>query len=293
MTPDEIVCVNGDRLTGWLVSNDGVTIVFRSERFGELRFRVGEAQVIARSASDPRGAKTAMPASVAPPATLGKPPDAWRGRLAFSTESVHDTARRYDELFEANLGRKWPGDDLQFEARYEFSRTNDTANTEVFRTSMKWRHELTRQLFLLYHPLFEDNANFYYQGIPADYRLLQQEFGAGVTIWSRDRGALRTGLSDNACDVWSIDGHQHFFRQVQSAFVELDAALPGRLQIAERGFRYFSVQYGQGGWENRVELSKHLTETVLVSVRHEIRRHNPDLRVQDYSRLRMLLGLEF
>ena len=47
------------------------------------------------------------------------------------------------------------------------------------------------------------------------------------------------------------------------------------------------------GWENRVELNKKLTETLSTSVRHEIRRDNPDGSAQDYTRLKLLFGLDF
>jgi hypothetical protein len=47
------------------------------------------------------------------------------------------------------------------------------------------------------------------------------------------------------------------------------------------------------GWEDRIELAKKLTETLSVSVRHEIRRNNPDGTSQDYTRLKFLFGFDF
>jgi len=46
-------------------------------------------------------------------------------------------------------------------------------------------------------------------------------------------------------------------------------------------------------WENRIELNKKLTETLSVAIRHETRRNNPDVRIEDYTLLRLLVGLDF
>jgi hypothetical protein len=42
-----------------------------------------------------------------------------------------------------------------------------------------------------------------------------------------------------------------------------------------------------------LELNKKLTETLTAAVRHEVRHNNPDVRVQDYTRLKVLFGFDF
>jgi hypothetical protein len=42
-----------------------------------------------------------------------------------------------------------------------------------------------------------------------------------------------------------------------------------------------------------LELNKKLTETLSVAIRHETRTNNPDVRIQDYTLLRLLVGLDF
>jgi len=54
-----------------------------------------------------------------------------------------------------------------------------------------------------------------------------------------------------------------------------------------------SIGSSRDGWENRVELSKKFTETFSTAIRHEIRRGSPDGTAQDYTRLKLLLGLDF
>ena len=62
--------------------------------------------------------------------------------------------------------------------------------------------------------------------------------------------------------------------------------------LVQRGV-WYPVKDLPDGWENRVELNKKLTETLSTSVRHEMRRNNPDGSAQDYTRLKLLLGFDF
>jgi hypothetical protein len=84
----------------------------------------------------------------------------------------------------------------------------------------------------------------------------------------------------------------HDSRGVISTFQETDLTLPWRITITQRGV-WYPVRDQKDGWENRVELNKKLTETLSTSVRHEIRRNNPDGTAQDYTRLRLMFGLDF
>jgi hypothetical protein len=85
----------------------------------------------------------------------------------------------------------------------------------------------------------------------------------------------------------------HTSQTVESLFAEFEAKLPWRISLTNRGVWYYSIRTKDEGWENRFEVSKKLTETLTVGVRHETRRNNPDVRAADYERLRMLFGLDF
>ena len=69
--------------------------------------------------------------------------------------------------------------------------------------------------------------------------------------------------------------------------------LPLALSLAQRGVYYYALASGKDGWENRIELSKKFTETFSTSIRQETREYNPDGKTQDYSRLKLLFGLDF
>ena len=130
--------------------------------------------------------------------------------------------------------------------------------------------------------------------MPNDYVQFQQEIGAGVSILPLHRRKVRVGLSENRFDVWTTTpGGMHTSRTVESAFLETELVLPWRMSLAQRGVYYYSFASATDGWENRIELSKKFTETLSTSIRQEIRRYNPDGTTQDYTRLKLLFGLDF
>ena len=123
---------------------------------------------------------------------------------------------------------------------------------------------------------------------------MQQEIGVGLSLFSKPTRKVRIGVSENLFDLWSITPEEaHFSRTVESAFVETELKLPWRMSLSERAVYYYSIASGTDGWENKVELTKKFSETLSTSVRHEIRRNNPDGRAPDYTRMKLLFGLDF
>jgi hypothetical protein len=123
--------------------------------------------------------------------------------------------------------------------------------------------------------------------------LLQQEIGLGLNVFTRPAQKIRVGVSENLFDIWSsVPGAAHSSRAVESFFDEAEFALPWRMTLTQRGVWYPEAR-NRNGFEDTIDLSKKLTETLSVALRHEIRRRNPDGASPDYSRLKLLLGLDF
>jgi hypothetical protein len=217
----------------------------------------------------------------------------WHGRISFATEAVTDVAERESNSFETFVRRKWTRDEVQITGRYDFSETNDVVTTDIVKVTGQWRREFSKVFFLQYRPVSEWNRASNLRGVPNDYVLLQQEFGAGYQLLTMPSRKARAGVSQNRFDTWNSAGvPQHVSRNVQSAFEEMEFSLPWRMTISQRGV-WYPVPEQSDGWENRLELNKKLTETLTASVRHEIRRNNPDGTAQDYTRLKLLFGLDF
>jgi hypothetical protein len=217
----------------------------------------------------------------------------WSGRLTFSTEFVDDIAKRNNTSYEAHIQRKWKSDSVQMTMRYDYSETNDSVTTDMMKASGQWRHEFNQRVFAQYRPTSEWNRASSLRGVPNDYVLLQQEVGVGYHVFTRPARKLRVGLSYNVFDNWiTAPVKDHTTQGSVSTFQEIELTLPWRMTISQRGVWYPSIKEDDG-WENRVDLNKKLTETLSTSLRHEIRRNNPDGSAQDYSRLKLLFGLDF
>ena len=315
---DTLVFKDGDRVQGWVVDSSGEQIVFKSDRFGELRVPARDASVIRGESPPPVAAVSPRPVVPEPakPAVHRHDPEdepslwdrfspaaltarvrdffgPWHGRLSVSSEVVTDAAQRSNSSYEAQLRRKWTADEVQLTGRFDYAQTNDVTTTDLLKASGLWRHEFSRQLFAHYRPTGEWNRESRLRGVPNDYVLLQQEIGIGYQFPTSPGQKLRVGVSENRFDTWnSAPGTDHLSRRVVSVFEETEISLPWRMRVAQRGV-WYPVRDQADGWENRVDLTKRLSETFSTSLRHEIRRDNPDGTAQDYTRLKLLFGLDF
>jgi hypothetical protein len=303
---DELVYKDGDRVRGRLISRDSETVVFQSERFGLLRVPVGEAKVVLAkppaapapgpAAPESEGEQGWSLAYLSPLALARSLKDyfgPWHGRFAFSTEVVSDSNERNSLSLDTNLHRKWVSDEVQLTGRYDYSESNSVVTTDTVKASGSWRHDFNKWRFIQYRPTIEWDRASKRDNRPNDYVLLQQEIGVGFNLLAKPTRKIRAGVSENLFDIWnSAPAPEHSSRAVASVFEETDFTFPWRMALSQRGVGY-PVSGQPNGWENRIELNKKLTETFSVAIKHEIRRDSPDGSAPDYSRLKLLFGLDF
>lgn len=310
---DVLVYNDGDRVRGHLVEKSVDSWLFSSERFGLLRVPLADAHVvlatpeaeeaIARAQAEESRMKAEAQqnatflASLSPWSLAQELKDffgPWHGHFTFSTQLRSDTVETKNVSANTHLQRKWTSDDLQLNGLYDFIETNNEPTTDLLRGDAAWRHDFPDKLFSIYSPSVELNRASTYKGLPSDYFLLQQEVGLGVTLFKKPSGDLRVGLAENIFDVWQLtEPKTHEQNNAESFFLEADLKLPWRMKLTERGVWYYSFAASQSGFENKFELDKKLTETFIIGVRHEIRQNNPDVRVQDYNLLKLLIGVDF
>ena len=321
--PQVLIYADGDRVRGKLVERSGELWVFQSEKFGLLKVPVAAARV--ESAADgvtmtPKLAPKEAVATAAPkPTSMHEDSDdvepagwarftplalthtmreffgPWKGRFSISLEDVSDSSSRNTTLVELHMKRTWKRDEVDGTLRYDFSQTANVATKDLIKLTGSWRRDYAYKLFSIYRPTSEYNRAFKApDGVAVNYLLLQQEIGAGVNVFTTPQRKLRAGLSENLFDVWVVaPDSRHAAQTSESIFAELEWSLPWRLRLTERGVWYPPFRSGSEGWENRLELNKKLTETLSVAIRHETRTNNPDVRIQDYTLLRLLVGLDF
>lgn len=316
---DTLVFKDGDRLRGHLVQQANDLIVFKSDRFGEVRVPTANAVVI--KADTPVASKASPASSTAEPKLSPTPEERaeqervtlweryspavltakvreffgpWHGKITFSSETVTDTAHHNQLATEGKLSRKLEKDTIELGARYDFYATDGAPSTDVFKTANLWRHDFNRRQFSIYRPTIEWNrANTGKAGLPTEYVLSQQEIGFGVNLIIRPTRQFRVGVSENLFDLWGLNTNSsHTSRAMVSLFEEVEWTLPWRMSLTQRGV-WYPESLNAHGFEDRIELNKKLTETLSVALRHEIRRNNPDGTSPDYTRLKLLLGFDF
>lgn len=301
--PDVLVYNDGDRVQGRLIAREGDTLVFRSARFGDLRVSTSNARVMTEAVTKPAGEATAPVAASEPAAAAGSPWQLtrmlrdffgpWKGRLAFSTQVTRDANDRADVMVEASLKRSWAKDEVSAKVRYDYSETNETDTTDTFKGDGMWRHSLPKRLFTVYRPSYEWNRAATINAVSSDYILLQQEVGIGVKAVDRDAWKIRVGIAENFFNNWDLTTGTEREARVESLFLEADLKLPWRITVSERAVYYYALATGNTGWEHQLEVNKKLTETLSLGLRHESRYNDPDVRTEDYSMLKLLLGLDF
>lgn len=217
----------------------------------------------------------------------------WHGRFSVSSSMVSGSTDTRAASVETKLQRKWKRDEVSLTGRYEFGQTNGVTSTDVVKANGSWRRTLSRKLFATYRPTLEWNRASVSKGRAVDYLLLQQEIGAGVTLYNRPAFKLRLGLAEAMFDNWVFTDDSHTGRRKESVFSELEMTLPWRGTLTNRGSWYYSLGGESAGWENQFELSKKFTDTLSLSLRHEVRQTKTDERIEDYALWRLLIGFDF
>jgi hypothetical protein len=306
---DVLIFADGDRVQGTFVRRENGNIIFQSPRFGDISVPEGEATVelttqppppiITPLPSEPEGATSLTDQLLLTKlrrrveADLVRWWEPWTGRVAASTDIVQDAKDRSIFLAEGRVRRIWARDEVQMEMRYEHRKEDEVTVVDMIKGSGLWRHDLSVRFFSSYRPLLERdriNTNGFQ---PFPYILLRQQVGVGVHILRRERVKLRAGVAENFNHVWSLNDDGKSYENGESAFFEAELLLPWRVSLTERTVWFYSLRDQTQGWENEFEVSKKLTNSLSLGLRHEFRQNNPDPRVQDYERLRLLIGYDF
>ena len=176
---DEVIFLNGDRLTGKIVSAAGGKLILKTDAAGEVtidlakvrtfssdapvRVQVGEKiQLDSQVAAGPEGEVQAQMVPGAAPQPLpikeitaiNPPPPAWKGSLALNGLFTTGNSQTEQVGFTTRLGKRWPDDRLSLGAEYNFGRQEDPNTGEKTTTAdygmafAKYDHFLTKKLYL-------------------------------------------------------------------------------------------------------------------------------------------------
>ena len=177
---DEVIFLNGDRLTGKIVSAAGGKLVLKTDAAGEItidlakvrtfssddpvRVRVGEkVQLDSKIAPGPAaGEVQAQMTPATPPQPLpikdivaiNPPPPEWKGSLALNGLFTSGNSETTQIGFTTRLGKRWEDDRLTLGADYTYGRQEDQKTGEESTTTdygmafAKYDHFFTKKLYV-------------------------------------------------------------------------------------------------------------------------------------------------
>jgi len=178
---DEVLFLNGDRLTGKILSATGGKLTIKTDGAGDVTVdmskvktfstdepvRVGrkgaeeEPPVTSQVSPGPDGQVEASPAPGAPPqpvpitdiAVINPPLPAWKGALSLNGLFTTGNSETEQLGFLANATKRWPHDRLTFGAEYSFGRQRDPDTGEKTTTInyamalAKYDHFFTKKFY--------------------------------------------------------------------------------------------------------------------------------------------------
>jgi hypothetical protein len=175
---DEVLFLNGDRLTGKILTATGGKLTIKTDGAGDVSVdltkvktfstdepvRVGvgeESPVSSRVGAGPDRQVQASPATGAPPQpvaiadirTINAPSLAWTGSIALNGLVTTGNSETEQLGFRAGLAKRWPADRLTFGAEYYFARQEDpdtgkdTTTIDYAMALAKYDHFFTKKLY--------------------------------------------------------------------------------------------------------------------------------------------------
>jgi putative salt-induced outer membrane protein YdiY len=175
---DEVIFLNGDRLSGKILTASGGKLTIKTESAGDVtvdltkvktfstdepvRVGVGEQPPVnSRVSTGPDRQVQTSPATGAPPQplpigdirTINQPPPAWTGSFALNGLLTTGNSETEQLGFRAGLSKRWPDDRLTFGVEYYFGRQKDPNSRETSTTMdygmafAKYDHFFTKKLY--------------------------------------------------------------------------------------------------------------------------------------------------
>ena len=166
---DEVVFLNGDRLTGTIVSAAGGKLVLKTEAAGDVTIDLAKVKTFSTAApvqvrvggekaplvttpigSDGEGKVETTTAPGAPQTVaiadinaINPPAPEWKGRIALNGLFTTGNSETQQIGFNAALGKRWEDDALAFAAQYSYGRQKDQ-DTGVSTTTIDYAMFLAR-----------------------------------------------------------------------------------------------------------------------------------------------------
>jgi len=289
-TPGWLRYADGNLLSGRLIEGGVQGGLFRSDRFGEVRFKAGEA-VFAPS-DMPRDADDKPTPAAAPAWAIAEwQPSDWSIGVSGYWKSDQGSVSK-DIALDLDSTWKSPGNELKLNLSTDYKTVDKAVDNNEQTGGLRWLRDLRSPWFVL-GSVKARRSTISLDPLPTlDYLLLQGTAGLGLRkSWSaKDQTLVALGRDRIAVDLLSLD--RRVYTSATSFLLENKLQLSPRVSFGNTLFVYF-WRDGSTGFDSLADLSYKLSEQLSVGLRHEYRRNAANLEIGSFSRFSLTTRLGF
>lgn len=289
-TPGWLRYTDGNLLSGRLIEGGVHGGLFRSDRFGDVRFKAGEA-VFSPSDMPLDTVDKPAPAAVPARAIAEWQPSDWSVGLSGYWKSDQGSVSK-DIALDLDSTWKSPGNELKLNLSTDYKTVDKAVDNNEQTGGLRWLREM-QSPWLLLGSVRARRSTVSLDVLPTlDYLLLQGTAGVGLRkVWSaKDQTLVALGRDRIAIDLLSLD--RRLYTSATSLLLENKLHLSPRVSFGNTLFVYF-WRDGSTGFDSQADLSYKLSEQLSVGLRHEYRRNAANLEIGSFSRFSLTTRLGF
>lgn len=270
---------DGTVLPGLLLDSPDEGGLFRSDRFGEVRFAKGEASF-----------------EPAPAPTPVKQKATWQpDSSSIGVSGYWQTSNGSQESDAAlDLAATWLNerDELGVNFSADYKVAADSVDNNEQKAQLRWLHSLASPWVSVVGARAH-RFTYTYEPLPTlDYLLFQGTLGIGLRkSWAEGRKSL-VALSHERVALEVLDFKKRIFTSATSLLLENNVHLTAKISFDQTLYLYL-WRDGDTGIDSRAEISYAVTEQLSVGLRHEYRRNAVDLDIGGFSKLSLTTRLDF
>lgn len=279
---------DGNALSGVLVARTPGGGTVKTDRFGEVSFKDGEARF------EPEAKALAKPAPPKTPPEAGDldwRPAKWTIGVAGSWEERRNSMTSNIDL---DLGATWRSrrDEIRLALAAHYKVVDARVDTNEHIGSLRWVHALSGPWVTLASTRLQ-RSTFAQDPLPKfDYVLVQATAGLGWRRrWTPETQTL-VALNMDRIAVDLLQQDRRYYQHAVSLLLENQLRLGAKLRF-DNTLLVYHWPDGSTGVDSTVELGYDLTENLRVGLRHETRRKAVNLDVGRYNRVSLTTRVAF
>lgn len=283
---------DGNTLSGALVASDADGGLFRSDRFGDVRFTHAQARFEPLPASPVPPVPPAAAAAPAPDDQLGWRPGEWS--LAVSGYWRRDDGSTTSDLA-VDLDSTWRThrDEIRLALSANYKKVDREVDTNDQDGSLRWLHEVAPTWVTLGQLKLNRSTFALVDALPAlDYALVQATVGAGPRWRWPNGGRTLVTLNYDRLMLELLQLDRRVYSHSVSLLLDNRLHLSAKVDFSNTLFVYH-WRDGSTGFDSDAELSYRLSDHLSVGLRHEYRRNAASLATGTYNRVSLTTRLGF